>query len=215
MCCFADCHRLCEPCRALSWVTVRMYWVHQAGHVCCVQVKPVLALLKTTLVGSGAALLLSTVLLFSLIRTGSDADGVYGEPRRAAAAAAVPAVVPLHSVAQVLHNPLWGLIPREPVPSEVPRQEGSVDGNLNSLLDSRTPLHAFSAAMLDGQEVLVQGEADRGDRSGGTPMATSSTAPACAAWRTCGTTIRPPPRRQPLKMAGPAIVVSAKLSCCA
>jgi len=39
----------------------------------------VLALLKTTLVGSGAALLLSTVLLFSLIRDGSDSDGVYGE----------------------------------------------------------------------------------------------------------------------------------------
>jgi len=38
----------------------------------------VLALLKTTLVGSGAALLLSTVLLFSLIRDGSDSDGVYG-----------------------------------------------------------------------------------------------------------------------------------------
>ena len=40
-----------------------------------------LALLKTTLMGSGVALLLSTVLLFSLIREGSDADGVYGERR--------------------------------------------------------------------------------------------------------------------------------------
>lgn len=35
--------------------------------------------LKTTLTSSGAALLMSSVLLFGLIRAGSDADGMYGE----------------------------------------------------------------------------------------------------------------------------------------
>lgn len=42
------------------------------------QVKPVLQRLKTTLTASGLTLLLSTVLLFGLIRSGSDADGQYG-----------------------------------------------------------------------------------------------------------------------------------------
>ena len=68
---------------------VRVKRMHQAGHARSAQVKPVLALLKTTLMGSGVALLLSTVLLFSLIRSGSDADGVYGEPWRAGGATAV------------------------------------------------------------------------------------------------------------------------------
>lgn len=45
------------------------------------QVQPVLQRLKTTLTGSGAALLMSSVLLFGLIRAGSDADGMYGEFR--------------------------------------------------------------------------------------------------------------------------------------
>lgn len=44
----------------------------------CWQVKPVLARLKTTLTGSGLALLLSTVLLFGLIRSSADSDGQYG-----------------------------------------------------------------------------------------------------------------------------------------
>lgn len=44
-----------------------------------VQVQPVLQRLKTTLTGSGAALLMSSVLLFGLIRAGTDADGMYGE----------------------------------------------------------------------------------------------------------------------------------------
>ena len=43
------------------------------------QVQPVLQRLKTTLTGSGAALLMSSVLLFGLIRAGTDADGMYGE----------------------------------------------------------------------------------------------------------------------------------------
>ena len=34
--------------------------------------------LKTTLTGGGAALLLSSVVLFGLIRAGTDADGMYG-----------------------------------------------------------------------------------------------------------------------------------------
>ncbi len=42
------------------------------------QVQPVLQRLKTTLTGSGAALLASSVLLFGLIKAGTDADGVYG-----------------------------------------------------------------------------------------------------------------------------------------
>ena len=46
--------------------------------------------LKTTLTGSGAALLMSSVLLFGLIRAGTDADGMYGKlslivPQRARA----------------------------------------------------------------------------------------------------------------------------------
>lgn len=63
-------------------------------HICCdlfkgavptvrlrshLQVQPVLQRLKTTLTSSGAALLMSSVLLFGLIRAGSDADGMYGE----------------------------------------------------------------------------------------------------------------------------------------
>lgn len=42
------------------------------------QVQPVLQRLKTTLTGGGAALLLSSVLLFGLIRAGSDENGIYG-----------------------------------------------------------------------------------------------------------------------------------------
>lgn len=42
------------------------------------EVKPVMQRLKSTLTGSGLALLLSTVLLFGLIRSGADSDGVYG-----------------------------------------------------------------------------------------------------------------------------------------
>ncbi len=47
------------------------------------QVKPVLGKLRTTLLGSGAALLTAAVLLFGLIRAGSDADGMYGGCRGA------------------------------------------------------------------------------------------------------------------------------------
>ncbi len=42
------------------------------------QVQPVLQRLKTTLTGGGAALLLSSVVLFGLIRAGSDENGIYG-----------------------------------------------------------------------------------------------------------------------------------------
>lgn len=42
------------------------------------EVKPALARLRTTLLASGAALTLSAVLLFGLIRAGADGDGVYG-----------------------------------------------------------------------------------------------------------------------------------------
>ena len=44
----------------------------------CSQVKPILARLKTTLTGSGLALLISAVLLVGLIRNGADSDGQYG-----------------------------------------------------------------------------------------------------------------------------------------
>lgn len=44
----------------------------------CGQVKPILARLKTTLTGSGLALLVSAVLLVGLIRNGADSDGQYG-----------------------------------------------------------------------------------------------------------------------------------------
>ncbi|KXZ50815.1 hypothetical protein GPECTOR_15g501 [Gonium pectorale] len=42
------------------------------------EVKPVLAKLRSTLLGSAGVLLASAVLLFGLIRAGSDADGMYG-----------------------------------------------------------------------------------------------------------------------------------------
>lgn len=42
------------------------------------EVKPVLSKLRSTLVGSGAALLVCAVLLFGLIRAGADEDGMYG-----------------------------------------------------------------------------------------------------------------------------------------
>lgn len=43
------------------------------------EVKPALGRLKTTLLGTGGVLLLSGSLLFGLIASSSDADGVYGE----------------------------------------------------------------------------------------------------------------------------------------
>ncbi|KAG2496446.1 hypothetical protein HYH03_005670 [Edaphochlamys debaryana] len=42
------------------------------------EVRPVLAKLRTTLLGSAAALLASSVVLYGLIKAGSDADGFYG-----------------------------------------------------------------------------------------------------------------------------------------
>ena len=42
------------------------------------QVKPILARLKTTLAGSTAALVLSAGLLVGLVQAGTDADGIYG-----------------------------------------------------------------------------------------------------------------------------------------
>ena len=42
------------------------------------QVKPKLALLKRTLLGTGSALAVCAVLLAGLIRSGADADGMYG-----------------------------------------------------------------------------------------------------------------------------------------
>ncbi|GLC44649.1 hypothetical protein PLESTB_001329500 [Pleodorina starrii] len=42
------------------------------------EVKPVLAKLRSTLLGSAGVLLATSVLLFGLIRAGSDADGMYG-----------------------------------------------------------------------------------------------------------------------------------------
>lgn len=47
------------------------------------EVKPALSRLKTTLLGTGGVLLLSGSLLFGIIASSADADGVYGE--RAAA----------------------------------------------------------------------------------------------------------------------------------
>lgn len=43
------------------------------------QVKPILARLKTTLAGSTAALVLSAGLLVGLVQAGTDADGIYGD----------------------------------------------------------------------------------------------------------------------------------------
>lgn len=43
------------------------------------QVKPILARLKTTLAGSTAALVLSAGLLVGLVQAGTDADGIYGK----------------------------------------------------------------------------------------------------------------------------------------
>jgi hypothetical protein len=43
------------------------------------QVKPILARLKTTLAGSTAALVLSAGLLVGLVQAGADADGIYGQ----------------------------------------------------------------------------------------------------------------------------------------
>ena len=42
------------------------------------EVKPTLARLKTTLLGTGGSLLFSAFLLFGLISTQADADGMYG-----------------------------------------------------------------------------------------------------------------------------------------
>lgn len=42
------------------------------------EVKPALAKLQQTLIGSGAALLVTSVVLAGLIKAGADADGVYG-----------------------------------------------------------------------------------------------------------------------------------------
>ncbi len=41
--------------------------------------KPKLALLKRTLLGTGGALAVCAVLLVGLIKSGADADGMYGE----------------------------------------------------------------------------------------------------------------------------------------
>lgn len=43
------------------------------------QVKPILARLKTTLAGSAAALILSAGLLVGFVQAGTDSDGIYGE----------------------------------------------------------------------------------------------------------------------------------------
>lgn len=43
------------------------------------QVKPKLALLKKTLLGTGGALAVCAVLLVGLIQSGADSDGMYGE----------------------------------------------------------------------------------------------------------------------------------------
>ena len=43
------------------------------------EVKPTLARLKTTLLGTGGVLLLSSTLLFGLIGSKADGDGMYGE----------------------------------------------------------------------------------------------------------------------------------------
>jgi hypothetical protein len=43
------------------------------------EVKPVLAKLRRTLLGAGGMLLVVSVLLFGLIKAGTDEDGVYGE----------------------------------------------------------------------------------------------------------------------------------------
>ena len=43
------------------------------------QVKPILARLKTTLAGSTAALVMSAGLLVGLVQAGTDSDGSYGE----------------------------------------------------------------------------------------------------------------------------------------
>ena len=43
------------------------------------QVKPTLQRLKGTLLGSGTALVLTAGVLFGLVTSGADADGMYGE----------------------------------------------------------------------------------------------------------------------------------------
>jgi hypothetical protein len=45
------------------------------------QVRPVLAKLRSTLVGAAGLLLVCTVLLTGLIKANADEDGVYGAPR--------------------------------------------------------------------------------------------------------------------------------------
>ncbi len=69
------------------------------------QVQPVLQRLKRTLTGSGAALLLSSALLFGLIRAGSDADGVYGSLSRA------PVLCGISRLLRLLSIDLWGFLP--------------------------------------------------------------------------------------------------------
>jgi hypothetical protein len=44
------------------------------------EVKPTLARLKATLLGTGGALLLLGAILFGLIQSSADVDGIYGEP---------------------------------------------------------------------------------------------------------------------------------------
>lgn len=56
------------------------YFFAALSGVTSVQVKPILARLKTTLAGSTAALVLSAGLLVGLVQAGTDADGIYGNP---------------------------------------------------------------------------------------------------------------------------------------
>jgi hypothetical protein len=74
----------------------------------CAQVQPVLQRLKTTLTGSGAALLMSSVLLFGLIRAGTDADGMYGK---------LPLVLPQGASATLLQSQSWLCIAKSKVKS--------------------------------------------------------------------------------------------------
>ena len=43
------------------------------------EVKPIIAKLRGTLLGSGGLLLACALLLYGMIKTGADADGMYGE----------------------------------------------------------------------------------------------------------------------------------------
>ena len=70
---------VCSYIRSLYWSLVPEDGCNALPNL---QVQPVLQRLKTTLTGSGAALLASSVLLFGLIRAGADVDGVYGATLR-------------------------------------------------------------------------------------------------------------------------------------